>query len=514
MCFFKDFKNRFLLVAASVALAWAVSGCGNAKDDSADEQKNDGLLTAPSTLKKSAGEPLKTPGANSAAESAPPAGRNVLLIVVDTLRADRLGCYGYRHEPPVTPTMDKLAKEGILFERFYAASPWTGASFASIFTGVSPTVHGGGRRTRQKSQGKELMGLRITPISKKIPTLAELLKGFASAGIAANSFLHPELGFGRGFDNYYHQSAGLSHSRRANETTDIAISWIDKNKDKPFFLMVQYFDPHISYDPPIRYAKDFAPGGGGRFRAPFAEHSEARKGTLNPSDKEANFIRGLYNGEVRFVDDEIGRMLKSMEKDGLLDNTWVILTADHGEEQFDHGSFDHGHRYEDEVTHVPLIIRPPKGEWKKGTRIPFTARHIDLAPTILNRVQIDVPEHMQGHDLMPLIVGDEKSHRPAYMEFNIYWTDRSALTVDGRYKIIRDVNSDYGWFYDLLQDPKETKKLKESVRYKDLEKKLLSVRAQQKKDAERLRAGDDASEAVELPDSVVQSLKALGYLEE
>lgn len=514
ICRFQDTRGRFsrtvLLFNVTVILCGTAPGCG----------KNDRETPARSSAETA---PLKTPPPGQTAVKSqdepttpdvPAPNPNVLLIVVDTLRADRLGCMGYR-EAPTTPAMDKLAEEGVAFERFYAASPWTGASFASILTGTAPTIHGGGHRTRQKDEGKELLGVRVTPIRQSIPTVPELLSGYDRGAIATNAFLHPDLGFSRGFDTYDHQIAGLSSSRRADETTALAIARLKQTGGKPFFLMVHYFDPHISYDPPIRYRKMFAPQSGGRFQAPFKLHAEARRGELKPTEKEQAFIRGLYNGEVRFVDDEIGTLLAALKENGVLDNTWVFLTADHGEEQFDHGSFDHGHRYEDEVTRVPLIIRPPSSvSIKKGMRVPFTARHVDLAPTILTALHRQVPDHMQGKDLMPLIRGEETQHRPAYVEFNIYWTDRSALVVDGRYKIIRDVDGDTGWFYDLSTDPKEQSKMHDEDRYNALERELFAVRALNKQTAEKLDPGSDKSEGVALPDSVVQSLKALGYLEE
>jgi arylsulfatase A-like enzyme len=433
-----------------------------------------------------------------------------VLIVVDTLRADRLGCYGYK-EQPTTPTMDRLASEGILFEDFHAASPWTGASFGSILTGVSPTVHGAGKRARKGSRSaKSILGVRSTPLSYKVPTVPQMLPNIVSAAVVTNSFLHPKMGFARGFDHYDHQNARLSASRRADATTKAATNWLSNNRKDRFFLMVHYFDPHISYDPPQKYAARFASGPSGRLKAPFTDHARARDGTLKPTADEQRFIRGLYNGEVRFVDDQIGELVRAMDGLKMLDDTWLVVTADHGEEQFDHGSFDHGHRYEEEVTRVPLIIRAPGGKWRAGTRVSHSARHIDIAPTIMEWFGEKPAPHMSGRSLMPLITGAEQEHRPAYTEFNIYWAERCAL-YDGRYKLIRGVYNKHGWMYDLQEDPREYKRLgSDHPQYERLEEQLLAVR---KRLDELAKSTLKDHEAVRLPPEVEESLRSLGYIE-
>ncbi|MDJ0764451.1 MAG: sulfatase [Myxococcota bacterium] len=480
----------------------AVSGCSGESP-----KKQTPMADPPSSTIKEQKQEIPPPPAPL--ES--PASNGVVLIIVDTLRADRLGCYGHKGELPITPAMDGLAAEGIVFERFHAASPWTGASFGSILTGVPPTVHGGGKRLHGKGNEKDkILGIRVTGLSKEVPTLPEMLTGVASGAIVTNSFIHPSLGFGRGFDHYDHENAHLSRSRRATATTAAALKWLSQvDVTQPFFLMVHYFDPHISYDPPQPYLKQFAKGPRGRIRVPFADHDAARKGTLNPTQQEKAFIRGLYNGEVRFVDDQIKILLDAMKAQGLLDASWILLTSDHGEEQFDHNSFDHGHRYEEEVTRVPLIIRAPKGQWHAGKRIPYSARHIDIAPTVLEIFNIPVPGDILGKSLIPLITGQETSHRPAYMEFNIYWTRRDAL-FDGRYKIIHDTEGDYGWFYDLAEDPAEKEKLKKgNLKFEVLKRQLLAVRKQMAAQAKAV----GKAEAVQLDPEAEAALRSLGYID-
>ena len=505
-----------LLIACQLAVL-ALASCG---DDRPREESSEKERAAAPAAEAERVEPDAADDGGARVESPEPAepevpeGRRVVLFVVDTLRADRLGCYGYE-EQETTPTMDRLAEEGGLFEKFHAASPWTGASFASILTGVAPAVHRAGKRLPSKSkEGESFLGVRVTPITKKVATLSEMLGETTSAAIVTNAFLHPSLGFARGFDHYDHEVAGLYKARRADEVTSAAIEWLRGHKDESFFLMVHYFDPHISYDPPPEYRKRFAEPPSGRIGVPFADHAAARSGELDPSENEKRFIRGLYNGEVRFVDDQIGRMLEEMDELGMLDDSWIALTADHGEEQFDHGSFDHGHRYEDEVTRVPLLIRAPGGKWKAGERVSWSARHVDIAPTFLDWLGVEPHPQLAGESLMPLIAGEEERHRPAYMEFNIYWKARRAL-FDGRYKLIRDVEGERGYMYDLEKDPGEQQRLeKDHSRYAELDAQLSALVSALDERARELRSGDAGQEAVELSEDVSGALRALGYLEE
>lgn len=439
-----------------------------------------------------------------------PKAKKLVLIVVDTLRADRLGCYGYKAQP-TSPHIDKLASEGVLFEHFAVASPWTAPSFGTILTGLPPTIHRAGKILSKKSKaGQEVLGVRVSGLSKSVPTLGEMIPSLKRGAIMNNAFLHPALGFARGFDHYDHKNSSLLESRLASEVTQAAVGWLKENKDEDFFLLVHYFDPHISYDPPAKYKEMFAPGNAGLISAPFKDHYRARSGKLKPSEEEKAFIIGLYNGELRFVDDQIGELIAQMERLGLLDNTWIAVTSDHGEEQFDHGSFDHGHRYEEEVTRVPFILRAPKGRWNAGRRIPHLARHIDILPTILELYDVEAQKYLIGRSLLPLVDGRESSPRPAYMEYNLYWGQKYAL-YDGRYKFIANVYSGRGYLYDLLEDPGELKQLgKEHPQYAVLKKQGQMLRnsfaAQAKKQLDR-------DEAVELPEEVEEALRSLGYIQ-
>ncbi|MCP4605186.1 MAG: sulfatase-like hydrolase/transferase [Proteobacteria bacterium] len=437
-----------------------------------------------------------------------PKATKMVLIIIDALRADRLGSYGFKEM--TSPTIDGLAKEGILFETLHAASPWTAPSFGSIFTGVSPSVHGaGGMLAKGSSRGTSLFGVTVGGIRKDLPTLPKMLpKGMVTAGVVNNAFVSEKLGFKRGFDHFDHRNASIHRYRKADGTTKKALAWLKENKQKSLFLLIHYFDPHMGYGPPDQYVQMFAPDKPRRISVPFTDHDAARDGTLKPSEPEKTFIRGLYNGEVRFVDDQVALLKDAMQGMGLLDDTWLVITSDHGEEQFEHGSFEHGHAYEEEVTLVPLIIRAPGGKWRAGTRVAASVRHIDIPPTILELFGMDIPTYFEGQSLLPLINGEDTADRIAYIEFNLFHGQQCAL-FDGRYKIIWDTRRKRGYYYDLKEDPMEMKRLdsKEPL-YTELLERLQKKRSQLKKASK----GKVANKA-KLSGEAAKALKALGYIE-
>jgi arylsulfatase A-like enzyme len=200
----------------------------------------------------------------------------------------------------------------------------------------------------------------------------------------------------------------------------------------------------------------------------------------------------------------------SMGDMNLLNNTWLIITADHGEELFEHGGFEHGHRYEEEVTKVPLVIRPPKGRWKGGTRVRHAARHIDIAPTILHLFGKPVPEEMEGRDLMPLVKGADTAHRPTYMGFNLTGEPAHAF-FDGRFKIIESLNKKETYMYDLKNDLKEKYRLNRShPHFKEMKKQLETIHDQYETKAKAIFSERNDQK---ISEEVLESLRSLGYID-
>lgn len=496
----------FLPVIALVLFA----ACGPKKKQRADPATDNVENRQEETGAQSEGAP---PGTDRVEEAPPeeegrPEVKNTLLVVVDALRADRVGAYGY--DKPTTPTADALAEEGILFESFHAASPWTAPAFGSIFTGVSPSVHGAGEiLAKNAAKGARVHGVTVDGLRKDIPTLAGMLPDEVEvSALLTNSFLTDKLGFGRGFDHYDHKNAALRSYRTADEVTKAASAWLEENKGKRFFLVVHYFDPHMQYGPPDAYVKKFAPKKPPRIPVPFTDHASARSGKLDPSPEEAAFIKGLYDGEVRFADDQLEELLRAMKAMGLYDETWIVYTADHGEEHFEHGSFDHGHRYEEEVVRIPLIIRAPGGTWKSGSRVSYNASQVDLLPTFLELYGRPAPKHLEGKSLIPLIEGRERGHRTSFMEYNLFNGQQCAL-FDGKHKIVWDVRKERGFIYDLENDPAEKNKLgADHPAYAPLLEELDTARK-----ARSEAAKGKVANRVELDEEAAKALESLGYIE-
>lgn len=431
----------------------------------------------------------------------------VVFVLIDALRADKLGCYGF--DLPTSPTIDKLAKESLLFEHVHSASPWTAPSFGTLFTGVSPTVHGAGKMLgKHTDAGKSVHGVTVGGIREDLPTLPQLLPdSMYKAAVINNSFVCKELGFARGFDEFDFKIARLTNYRTAETVTDIAMKWLEKNKNRSFFYFLHYFDPHIQYAPPKKYLPQFAPNKPRRIAYPFTDHSGARSGSLNLNDAEKDYIRGLYHGEVKFVDDQLARLLAYMDNLSMMDDTWIVLVSDHGEELFEHGSFEHGHRYEEEVVRVPWIIRAPGGKWQAGRRISQNVSHVDIFATILDMAQIKVPAHVEGRTVLPLVTGKQQSDRVSYMEFNLFGGQQCAI-YDGQYKLIHDLRKDRAFLYDLKNDKGEHQKLDAThPAFEKLNKQLI----QKWKELEQASSAKPHNTA-QLSKESEDALKSLGYI--
>jgi arylsulfatase A-like enzyme len=352
---------------------------------------------------------------------------NVVLIGVDTLRPDHLGCYGYDRE--TSPEIDKFAARGTLFENVVSQSPWTLPSFATIFTSLYPAQHGASALNTQ---------LRTDQ-----PTLAMMLlkRGYSTAGIINAPFLRPEFKLDRGFEYYDYKPPFAG--RIADGTTDDALAWIDAHRDEPFFIFVHYFDPHLPYGPPPPYDTEFYPDYAGELPAPFDINLFPRARATNfetmrsVSAEDWDYIKALYDGEILFTDREVGRLISGLGDRGLEENTLIIVLSDHGEEFFEHGGFEHGHALYNEVIKVPLIVSLP-GLVPENARLSEHVRLIDIAPTVLDFLGIEQRQHMEGVSLKPLITGNgeiraaEAALLPpgiGYSESMLYGTERKAVTA-------------------------------------------------------------------------------------
>ncbi|MBN2804869.1 MAG: sulfatase, partial [Deltaproteobacteria bacterium] len=445
-----------------------------------------------------------------------PKTENLILIVVDTLRSDRLGCYGFpdRH---ISPAIDKAANDGIVFKNFYAASPWTAPSFGSIFTGLSPKVHRGGDIDLSNTSDKSRMvkGFKLFKLDTKYKTMAELLKKSVNKTMAvvSNPFLHPLLGYNRGFDIYEYS---IKH-KTAREVTESSIALLKEHKDKSFFLLAHYMDVHAPYNPPKQFENKIQDFEGNRFSNPFNMTTEEVM-NMKPTANEIKFINSLYNAEISYVDSEIGNLLQNIKNMGLHKTSTIIITADHGEEIFDHGSLFHGRQFTNEVIKVPFIIIPPKGKWIHGKNVKFSASQKDILPTVLNIFSIKSETPVEGKSLIPLITGKEKKDRFCYIESPLLqskaddpqlYNVRKLALFNGRYKLIQSENGKRTYMYDLLKDPLEKHQI---MRFNKVIKKMnaqLKMYKTLRKKQFKLSADNTKSQV--LPTDVEKALKNLGY---
>lgn len=405
---------------------------------------------------------------------------NVLLVSIDTLRPDHLGCYGYRRD--TSPAIDWLAEEGVRFTTVASASSWTLPAHASLVTGLYPATHGAVKMAQ--------------PISRGVETLAQRLRrsGMTTCGVVSFHLLSAGYGFARGFDSYHelHKEAGGGlRTVRAEEVANRAIHWIGGNRSKPFFLFLHFFDPHWDYDPPPPYDRIYNPGYRGNITGAYgslmeyikyrpapsgnggdgavlaAEPGQEREVTIAPEDLEQ--VLALYDGEIRYTDHHLGRVINALRLFGLLEQTLVVVTADHGEEFMEHGSLE-GHAWTmyEEVIRVPLIMRFPDG-LGGGRVVEHQVRNIDIMPTILDWLQLGGSPAVEGASLLPEIRatcradgGCAMTHAVAFGETRRFKLTRASARSSSGRKVIFTNGGETVEYFDLNRDPGEQSNLRES----------------------------------------------------
>ena len=375
---------------------------------------------------------------------------NLVLIGVDTLRPDHLGCYGY--DRATSPNTDRLAGEGVLFENVVSQAPWTLPSFATVFTSLYPDQHGA-------FEVRKSLGTTF-------PTLGELLReeGYVTGAVINAPYLKPKFKVDRGFDTYMPPTG-----RIAPGTTIEALRWIDKNRDRPFFMFVHYFDPHLPYSPPAPYDTLFDPDYTGpldRWSFDLSQFPDVKTTdfeamrTLGPADWD--HIRALYDGEIAFTDEAVGRLLEGLKERGLAKNTLIVFLSDHGEEFFEHEGFEHGHTLYDELLRVPLIFSLP-GRLPEGVRVSRQVRLVDIAPTIMDLLGLRPDPDFEGVSLKSLLTGEGSvtansgtllPPEIAYAEATIYGRYQKSITAYP-WKLIYDMVSGERRCFNLAEDPGE-----------------------------------------------------------
>ncbi|HJO22358.1 MAG TPA: sulfatase, partial [Myxococcota bacterium] len=425
--------------------------------------------------------------------------RNVVLLVVDTVRADHLGLYG--HERPTSPRLDEWSTRGVVFEQALATSPWTVPSFASIYTGHLPSRHGAAR----SAQDPGAPGVSIGRLDDGVRTLAELLfeRGFATAAIVNNPFLHARGGLARGFSNYDHEPGNNWNMRRADAVVDRTLRWIDQPRDTPFLIVAHLFDPHLDYDPPEPFRGRFAGDYDGGLRYPVSDLRRIRASRVAHRPEDRRFIAGAYDEELLYIDAQIGRLLDGLEERGLLDDTLIILVSDHGEEFFDHGSFEHGHSVYQELLRVPLVIWAPRA---RARRVAAPVSIADVLPTILAATGAEPEPGLYGRSLWKTVLGGDPPTERVFVAENTLRGGEQKALVRWPHKLVLDVTTGATQLFDLVDDPGETRDLSAenpAVRDQLLVKLHATVEAP---------AHGRPAQPTEFPPDTLERLRELGYL--
>ena len=378
-------------------------------------------------------------------ESAPAAGGrpNILLVLIDTIRADHMGCYG--HHRPTTPHLDSLAGAGTLYARMMSGSPWTLPSMTTTFTGLTERQH------RARLRERTFYG-----VDPALPFMPLLLKeeGYRTAAFFNVIYMSEHFGFHRGFDHFDCEGlVELWNSRTAGETVDALLAWLDGREDgRPFFAALHLFDPHATYNPPSPYDTVWAdPGYEGRFDSTWGVRSdmdEANSGAVAVDSAGVRNLINLYDGEIAYTDAQLGRLLAGLRRRGLGDETLVIVMGDHGEEFADHGRFAHGHTLHAELLQVPLILAGAGVE--PGVVDTSLVGNIDVLPTVMAAAGSSAPEGSPGRDLLPPCDGP-----PRTMFASGLGGCRQACARRLDRKVVWHVAEDSAYAYDLAADPTE-----------------------------------------------------------
>jgi len=351
----------------------------------------------------------------------------IILYLIDTLRADHLGAYGYNRN--TSPAIDRLAQDGLLFEYAYAQSSWTRPSVASLFTGLLPSRHGAVRRSHK--------------LRSDVATLAEILldSGYSTAAFVSNPNVIPVFGFGRGFENFFDVET-TQKTGTADKVHAAVDEYLDLNSRHSQFLYIHTRDPHDPYSPPPPYDRRF-----------------------QPQDAELVCIVARYDGEIAFNDSEFSKLIDRLKAEQRYDESLIIVTSDHGEEFLDHGNYWHGKTLYNEQLRVPLVIKLPHS-YRRGTRVQHPVRLVDLLPTLTELVGSDPPPELDGTSFLHLFETDELGdYRPLlYAELDLGPNVIESL-IHGDRKIIRYRSAENGGstqLFDLRSDPLERWDLAES----------------------------------------------------
>lgn len=433
---------------------------------------------------------------------------NVILISLDTLRSDKLGCYGYERD--TSPNIDSLAKESVLFSQCFAQAPYTITSHVSMLTGLWPVNHGIYSTTYHK-------------LNKSIITLADLLRlrGYFTGAFTGGGAMSAFFGYSKGFD-FYNERRENVQGDTARKIYQLSADWIRNNKEKKFFLFIHTYQIHSPYEPPPPYDEMF-----------IAEDASYRKSSeINefkgfwgeiPDNIRENVI-ALYDGEIRYTDEAlIGPLVSLLKELDIYDRSLIFVTSDHGEEFYEHNGWGHSHTLYNELIKVPLIIKFPRNQFA-GEKIDSLVRSVDIMPTILEMIGIDLKKNISdGESLLAMIKGNEMQDRIFFSELKYQddFPDKISSNLD-RYKLILNESFteeqlsrfmipppkiDQEELYDLNADPQEKRNIAA-----DEQGLLFKIVKQIAEYSLKAKMKEKELDKQEMDEKVIEQLKALGYI--
>ncbi len=380
-------------------------------------------------------------------ERVPGEAHNVVVLTIDTLRADKLHPYNPRSRVQ-TPNLDGFAEEATIFERAQAPENWTKPSVASILTCLTPMTHG----TKADAASLPDAALMVSEVFKDA--------GFSTATFLANGYVSDRFGFDQGWDHYTNYIRENRNSGADNVFREAA-DWIEEHKDERFFVYIQTIDPHVVYDPPDEmlqlydpHPENYSGQVSNRMTAQLLEDAKRNPPRVVFTAADQQRLKDLHDGEITYHDRYFGPFIDKLKELGLFEDMIFVVTSDHGEEFNDHGSWGHGHSVYQELLHVPLMVRWPAAE-AAGRRVPQVVSTMDISPTVLEASGVAIPEAFEGGSLLGYLRGSPPNRPP--LAFSDFMDDRRVVRA-GRWKLILRGNLRWTMF-DLEADPGEQHEL-------------------------------------------------------
>ncbi len=431
--------------------------------------------------------------------------KNVVVLLIDTLRADKMKPWNPRSRVQ-TPTIDRLAGEGTVFELAHSPENWTKPSVASVLTGLYPITHGA-------RQSESVLGQGALMISEHMKS-----NGFTTGSFLANGYVSDRFGFAQGWDHYTNYIREGKNTDASNVFTE-AGNWIEQNKDRRFFAYIQTIDPHVPYDPPDEYlrmydAREYTGPVAARMTPDLLEKAKRNPPAVTFTDRDVERLEALHDGEISQHDHELGKFIERLSRLGIWDDTLLVITSDHGEEFRDHGSWGHGHSVYEELLHVPLLFRMP-GVIPEGRRVKQAVGTLSIPATVTDLAKVPAMPNLEGPSLVPYIDGNIAPRPP--VAFSDFMDDRRVITA-GRYKMIVRGNLTVSMF-DIEADPRERTQLDMSARPIAarycrilLGQFLRATNRAQWLEAVQGRGAQVDSAASELDDTTREQLRQIGYM--